>query len=124
MISKLSYDFCNIDIYENYIIVVIFEGINIIPEHNNVLLSIAEKYFKNKSFGYNTNRINSNSVDPRIYLETSRIKNLAAFAIVSSKKIHKSNAAIEKLFFKKPFKHFAELDVAINWINKKVSKYQ
>jgi len=124
MVTTISYDFCNIEVYSNYIVVVMSEGITLTPAHNSVLLSISEKYFKNSSFGYITHRKKSYSVDPRIYLETSKIKNLAAFAIVSSKKIDKSNAEIEKLFFKKPFKHFIELDDAVNWITGKVSKYQ
>ena len=124
MITSITYDFCKIDVYQEYIIVVMFEGITLTPAHNNVLISIAEKYFKDSSFGYITHRINSYSVDPRIYFETSKIENLVAFAIVSSKKIDKSNAEIEKLFFKKPFKHFVELDDAIKWIHTKVSRYR
>ncbi len=124
MVTYLKYDFCEIEVYDKYIVVVMFEGITLTPEHNIVLLNISKKYFKNSNFGYITNRINSYSVDPRIYFETSKIKNLAAFAIVSSKKIDKSNAEIEKLFFKKPFKHFTEIKEALNWVLDKVSIYQ
>ena len=123
MITLISYDFCNIEVYPDYIIVVMFEGITLTPAHNSVLLSVAEEYFKDCNFGYITHRKNSYSVDPRIYLETSKIKNLAAFAIVSSKNIDKSNAEVEKMFFKKPFEHFTELDDAVKWISEKVSKH-
>ncbi len=120
MRTSIKYDFCEIDIFDNYIVVVMFEGINLTPEKNDVLLGIATKYFKNSNFGYITNRINSYSVDPSIYLETSKIENLVSFAIVSSKQISVSNSQIEKLFFKKPFKHFTLLEDAIDWTEKNV----
>lgn len=123
MRTLLKYEFCEIEVYDNYIVVVIYEGINLTPDKNDVLLSIATKYFKNAYFGYITHRINSYSVDPSIYYETSKIKNLIAFAVVSSKQIDVTNSKLEKIFYKNPFKHFIELEDAITWVKKEVSKY-
>ncbi len=120
MIILLEYHFCKIEVHNDYIIVVMNEGITVSPEHNDVLVNISTKYFKNKKFGYITHRIHSYSVDPSIYIETSKVENLAAFAIVSDKKINMSNAQIEKLFFKKPFQHFMDLDEAINWVKNSI----
>tara|TARA_R110000787_G_scaffold60220_8_gene136576 strand:- start:18506 stop:18874 length:369 start_codon:yes stop_codon:yes gene_type:complete len=115
MRTSLKYDFCEIEIHDNYIVVVVFEGINLTSDKNDILLNIATKYFKNTNFGYITNRIHSYSVDPSIYIETSKIENLVSFSIVSSKIIHISNTKIEKLFYKKPFKHFFNLEDTIEW---------
>lgn len=112
----LKYDFCEIEVFSNYLIVTISEGITLTPQHNQVLKDISLKHFKDKKFGYITHRVHSYSVDPRIYIETSKIENLAAFAIVSTRQINISNAEIEKLFFKKPFKHFDVLENAIAWV--------
>lgn len=120
MIDSLTYPFGKISIYEHYIIAVMFEGVTIEPKHNEVLVAIAKKYFKGKLFGYITHRINSYSVDPRIYVETSKIENLAAFAVVSEKEINLSNAQIEKLFLKKPIKSFKHLAAAIRWVEEMV----
>ena len=98
MLALLKYDFCEVEVYKNYVIVIINEGISLTPENNDVLLGIATKYFINKNFGYITHRINSYSVDPRIYTETSKIENLVSFAVVSENKIALSNAQIEKTF--------------------------
>lgn len=122
MRTSLKYDFCEIEVYDNYIIAVMFEGINLTPDKNDILLGIATKYFKNSNFGYISNRIHSYSVDPSIYIETSKIENLVSFAVVSSKQINLSNSQIEKLFFKKPFKHFYFLQEAINWTDEVVLK--
>lgn len=123
MRDSLKYDFCEVEVFNNYIIVVMFEGVNLTPDKNDILLNIATKYFKKSNFGYITHRIHSYSVDPSIYLETSKIENLISFAIVSSKQINISNTQIEKLFFKKPFKHFKELKNAVNWTEKNVSEF-
>ncbi len=93
------------------------EGIVVKPEYNKYLVDIAKKYFNDKPFGYITNRKNSYSVDPRIYFETSKIKNLVAFSVVSDKKINLTNVELEKIFLKKPFKHFTDEYSAIQWVN-------
>jgi len=122
MRTLLKYEFCEVEVYNNYIVVKMFEGISLTPEKNDVLLKIATKYFKDSEFGYITHRINSYSVDPSIYYETSKIENLVAFAVVSSKQIDVTNSELEKIFYKKPFQHFIELETAISWIENKVSK--
>ena len=99
MIDLLKFDFCDMHIYDNYLIVIMKEGITITPAHNQVLLNVAETYFNSKEFIYISNRLNSYSVDPAVYFETSKIENLAGFAVVSKDYKAKSNAEIEKLFW-------------------------
>ena len=118
MVILLKYDFCKVEVYDDYIIVIMNEGISLTPEKNDVLLGIASKYFINKKFGYITHRIHSYSVDPRIYTETSKIENLVSFAVVSENKLALSNAQLEKLFYKKPFKQFVNIEDAIIWVKK------
>jgi len=120
MIASLSYDFCKVDIHDNYLIAIMDEGITVKPEHNMVLLDIVHKYFPDKPFGYITHRKHSYSVDPSIYFETSKINNLKAFAIVSDQEINQSNAELEKKFLKKPLRHFEVLDDAVKWINEMI----
>ena len=115
MKKTLTLDFCKMTIHDNYMVVVMNEGINITPNHNNVLLEITENYFLGKPFVYITNRINSYSVDPKIYFETAKIENLVGFAVVSNDYKAKTNAEVEKLFFTKPFKIFSKLSEAAAW---------
>jgi len=117
MNESLTFDFCDVTIYDHYIIVIIKEGINVTPNRNNTLIQITETYFSNKPFIYISNRINSYSVDPKVYLKTSEIQNLEGIAIVSNNYQAKINAQIEKMFFNKPFEIFPELEEAINWAN-------
>ena len=117
MPETLKYYFCDVTIYDNFMVVVIKKGEHITPDHNKVLVDIVNRYFKNKSFVYITHRKNSYSVDPAIYFETSKIENLCGFAVVAEVPVSKGNAEIEKLFLNKPFEIFSNLDEAILWAN-------
>ncbi len=117
MTDVLKYDFCTMHIYDYYMIVVINEGVTVTPEHNKVLLNVADTYFTNTNFVYITHRLHSYAVDPAIYNETSKIKNLAGFCVVSSDYKAKRNAEIEKLFLNKPFEIFDTIDEATTWAN-------
>jgi DUF1365 family protein len=97
------------------------EGVTVKPEYNDELLKISEKYFSERSFGYITYRKNSYAVDPMIYLKTSMIENLVAFAVVSTDDLRIRNLEVEKRFLKKPFKHFSNLDDAKDWVNEMVA---
>jgi len=115
MTDVLKYDFCTMHIYDNHMIVVINEGVTVTPEHNNILIDVANTYYKNKPFVYITHRLNSYAVDPAIYKETSKILNLAGFCVVSSDYKAKRNAEIEKLFLNKPFEIFDTIEEATTW---------
>ncbi|WP_040279758.1 hypothetical protein [Psychroserpens damuponensis] len=118
MTNKITLDFCEIHIYEYYMIVTMNTGITVTAHHNNSLKEIANIHFKNRPFVYITHRINSYSVDPAVYKETSKINNLIGICVVSNSYIAKSTAQIEKLFLNnKPFEIFSDLDKAIEWAN-------
>ncbi len=116
MIDVLDFEFGEIRVFSNFVVVVMKEGITVQPEHNKQLVLIAEKYYKGKNFGYITYRINSYAVNPMVYLLTSKIDNLVAFAVVSTDGLKLSNIEIEKRFLTKPFEHFSNLDDAKNWV--------
>lgn len=122
MIDLLKFDFCDMHIYDNYLIVIMNEGVTIIPAHNQILLNVAETYFNSKRFVYISNRLNSYAVNPTVYLETSKIENLKGFAVVSKDYKAKSNAEIEKLFLDKPFEIFDSIEKAVEWANSILKK--
>lgn len=117
MRETLTFDFCEITIYDNYVVVVVKEGITLTPKHNKELLAIKNTFFNKKSFVYITHRVNSYSVDPQIYYDTSKIDTLKGFAVVTNNYKAKVNAQIEQRFFDKPFKIFTELEDAVAWVD-------
>lgn len=117
MFKTLYYDFGKITIFNKFVVVVMNEGANVIPEYNDDLVDVADKYFRDRYFGYITFRQNSYSVNPLIYLETSKIDNLIGIAVVCPKDgLTLENAKLEKQFVSKPFDEFISLDEAKNWI--------
>ncbi len=122
MRKALFYEFGEINVFKNFVIAIMKEGTTVKPEYNQDLIKVAETYFQDRPFGYITFRRNSYAVDPMIYMKTSEIKNLAAFAIVSTDGLKISNVELEMRFLKKPFKHFHNLDDAKNWVNEKVAE--
>ena len=116
MIDTLHFEFCVAQIFKNFVVVTMREGITVKPEYILNLEKIAEKYYKDKNFGYITYRANSYAVNPLIYTEASKIPNLVAIAIIAGDGIKESNIKIEKLFFKKPIQSFYDLDQAKDWV--------
>ena len=115
MSKTLTYEFCTVTVYKRYMVVVMFSGVHLKPEHNSVLENIVDTYFKDQPFVYLTHRKNSYSVDPAIYVKTSKIKNLAGFGVIAEIPVARANAALEKLFLNKPFEIFDNLEDARTW---------
>ncbi|TVZ51461.1 hypothetical protein [Dokdonia sp. Hel_I_53] len=119
---KATYPFCKLSIYDDYIFITMNEGITVLPEYNDILIELAETFFKDRSFVYITYRINSYSVDPTIYLKTSNIRNLKGFVVVDPKDETTDTLAVEKLFFNKPFAAFDNIESAIDFKNSVLSE--
>ncbi|EGV42034.2 hypothetical protein BZARG_2671 [Bizionia argentinensis JUB59] len=112
-----KYHFGEISFHENYMIAVMNEGLSISLILNNELYGIARNHFKLKDFVYITHRKNSYSVDPNIYFEMSKIKNLIGFAVVLGDTIQIDNTDFERSFISIPFKAFNALEDATDWAN-------
>ena len=123
MTKILNFSFGQLTIYGNYVVSVMKEGITVTPNYNDELVKVTDTYFSHKPFVYITHRINSYAVDPKIYLETSKIENLKGFAVVSEDYKKKVNAQIEKLFYNKPFETFATLEEAFNWADQLIENH-
>ncbi|WP_452221978.1 hypothetical protein [Lacinutrix salivirga] len=115
MKHSITLDFCELVFYEGYSIITINEGVLINESVSLQITQILVEYFKDNPFIYITNRINSYSIDPRVYELTSLLENLHTFVIVSNNTSHAHNAEVEQIFLKKPIKIFDELDDAVEW---------
>ncbi|WP_245758213.1 hypothetical protein [Bizionia echini] len=111
----MKYPYGNITCHANYMIAVMNEGITVSVDLNNELYNIARKYYGNRNFVYITHRKNSYSVDPNVYFETSKIKNLIGFAVVLGDSVKIDNTDFERTFISIPFKSFNSLDDAKAW---------
>lgn len=110
---QLDFSFGKVTVYEDYVHVIMNEGVTVTPNFNDVLIALAETHFADRDFVYITHRIYSYSIDPTIYLKTVKIKNLKGFIVVSPNKDFNDAQNIEKLFFCKPFALFATMEEAL-----------
>ena len=115
MLRKFDLGFTLVEVHEDYIQNTIEEGYHVTLEDNNILIEFVKEYFKDKPFVYIANRVNSYSVDPTVYLETSEIKNLIGLAVVSSNLKQKRLIEFEKAFYKKDLKYFNTTEEALVW---------
>lgn len=112
-------EFGLVRIFQNILIAELDEGLLFTSENNQKLLAIGNEVFRNKPYGYISLRKNSYAVDPLVYRESARTKNLKAIAVVSDNELVKLNAdKVERKFYKNPdsFEVFDNLEQAINWI--------
>jgi len=114
--------FAKVEIKDDFLKNTIAEGFLVKPEHNKLLLEFVKKYFNNKPFVYISNRINSYSVDPTVYHETTKIDNLIGIAVVSKNHRQRKLTELESKFFQKRIKYFTDINKALEWKNKLLEK--
>lgn len=116
--TETHFDFGKVKIQDDIVVAEMKEGVTIDINYTIELLQFCKNQFKEKTYGYISNRVNSYSVNPTVYLYTAKNSNVRAIAIVSADPIHRKNAAIERQFFQYPFEVFATLEEATAWIDK------
>ena len=114
----------DLEIHDNLVIARFDEGSDIIIED---WLEIKEMLLDNFSgkFAWISDRINSYSIDPTLLLETEIIEDMNNFiclAQVNYEKKLKDSTDLAKDFLsaKVPFRSFAKLDDALNWVKEKL----
>ncbi|PJB11919.1 MAG: hypothetical protein CO119_09425 [Flavobacteriales bacterium CG_4_9_14_3_um_filter_40_17] len=123
VLKTIETDFVKLNFYERFVIAELSEGIDIDENIVDILIQYSIEFYGDNPFGYISNRINSYSINPVIYFKLSKIKNLVAFAVVSTRMIVSYNVQIEKAFMSKPFELFDNLDEAVNWVNQLVNNH-
>lgn len=114
--KKINFDFGSVEVFDGFAIGEFNEGLDIKAEQSETLIKVCKKYYKDKPFGYISNRTASYSIDPTVYLKSKKIKNLHAIAVVVKNPAQILSAKIEKIFFGRSFQYFGSLTEAVNWI--------
>jgi len=68
-----------------------------------------------KPWVYISNRVNSYSLNPNDYKHFNEISTLKGIGVIQYKSSIQTALDLEKMFIKKPFKTFDDLDSAIKW---------
>ena len=120
IVREYVLDVGKVQVYDNYMVAIFDEGATLTLERAYQIIGISEIHFRDRNFGYVSNRINSYAIDPTVYTYLRQLDNLKAFAIVSNKEVDMHNFHIEKLFYKNAMKLFLDYQKAVNWVRKKV----
>ena len=112
------------EIHENFVIVRFDEGSNVTVEDWKEIMKVLLDNFSGK-FAWISDRVNSYSIDPTLLLETEVIEymnNFICLAQVNYEKKLKDSTDLAKDFLsaKVPFRSFAKLDDALNWVKEKL----
>ena len=118
---ETDFDFGKVKIQNDIVIAEMKEGITFDINYNAEFLKFCKDHFKEKTYGYISNRVHSYSVNPTVYIDTAKNSNIRAIAIVTSDPINKGNAEIERQFFEYPFEVFTTLEQAVKWMNQVLS---
>ncbi|RMB59537.1 hypothetical protein EAX61_08105 [Dokdonia sinensis] len=117
LLKQAIFDFGTVQIIDNIVIAEINEGVIFDEEQNKQMLEFCSNVLGERSYGYISHRKNSYTVNPTVYLQSSKISNMEAIAIVSSNPSNKLSVSVEKMFFKNPFESFDTIDQAKNWMH-------
>lgn len=104
-----------ISAYKAIAIVEIEEGIAVSFQDGHEIFTRLLSILGNKPWVYISNRVNSYSLDPNDYRYLNQIATLKAIGVIQYKKSIQTALELEKMFIKKPFKTFDNLDAAIEW---------
>lgn len=118
ILRTIELEFTILEFHENFVVSMVRENVVLSKKQINDLIDACSGYYEGKKFVYISNRINNYNVDPTVYINVNKRKNLAGIAIVSEKTSALNMAQFEKNFSKIPFEIFLELEDAINWTEK------
>jgi len=114
--DKITLNFGTVTVHDQLLIAEMNEGIVFDIPDNEQLLSLGSNIFGDKPYGYISNRVNSYSINPTVYLQTAQRSNIKAIAVVGSSESKIASTAVEKQFFKLPFEVFTTLEEARAWL--------
>ena len=116
LLTSVRLDFARVEIFEDFVIVTIDEGIVVNLPEREKLFHLFEHYFEGRPFAYISNRKNDYTVDPTSYLKKDEQLNLLGMAVICYSKDSERTANFEKSFYKRPFKVFDSFSNAKKWI--------
>ncbi|OUR91041.1 hypothetical protein A9Q87_11225 [Flavobacteriales bacterium 34_180_T64] len=116
--SKIEFPFGEFYLCDKFVIAELYEGIHFNwYKIEQVVDILREHYGDTIKIGYISNRINSYSIDPKLWVDfQEQYGFIVASAIVTFNEFGYMNATIEKRFSEPSLKRCINLDEAINWI--------
>lgn len=113
----INIDFATIQLYDNYVISSILEGVTLTQKQLDKFFELFNTYYPEKPFVSIANREFDYSIDPNL-LKSKKHPNLLGIAVVCYNKQSRQTAQFEKSFYNGPFEIFDSVEEAIDWSKK------
>ncbi len=122
---SLDIGFAHFDIFENYLIATINEGVVFDTPHLKKFQTVFEKYYPNKPFGYISDRKNDYTINPTCYIEaTSFPPKIVGMATLCYSEISYKNATFAERFLVWPHKAYYTMEECQKWITEMLEKHK
>ena len=111
--------------FKNFVVAEFNEGVYASYKDLEESYDLALDYYKDRSYGFISNRINSYSINIMDVLKyQSKFKGLRAYAIVTHNRSSKISLQVEDYYFKLKRTRFNSLIDAAKWVNDKINASQ
>lgn len=118
-----NFNFGKVSFYSNFLITELNEGICFNIENAKEIAELVMLHFKDRPFGYISNRVNSYSLIPVNYLKIKEVfPTIEAFAAVTYSEIQKSIIKVENSFLNGMLADFDDLSEAVTWVQSKLEE--
>ncbi|NND88607.1 MAG: hypothetical protein HKM28_05105 [Flavobacteriaceae bacterium] len=118
----IDLDFARLELYSNYIISTINEGVLFDTAELNKFYEIFDTYYADRPFGYISNRVYDYTVNPTCLIYALKLPRLAGVAVCCSDQSTYNTANYERTFYRRPFDTFYTLEECVVWIEDKVKQ--
>ncbi|WP_103865614.1 MULTISPECIES: hypothetical protein [Aquimarina] len=112
--ERFSYEFCQIELHDQYAILTIDENVNFTLSKASIIRDRLRKFYKSRDFIMISYRKFDHKVSPDIYTK-GLLPNMKGLAIVSHNNKERDNAIIEQPLYGKPFVFYNSLEEAKSW---------
>ncbi|WP_449405529.1 hypothetical protein [Marixanthomonas spongiae] len=116
--KTIDLSYISLELYENYVISTIQEGVLFDLPYLNVVMEIYEKYYGTKQFVLIAQRIYDYTINPTCYIVAPKKLNLLGIAVVCKSNSAFETALFEKKFYNNPYEPFQTLKAAVEWAEK------
>lgn len=118
----LELEFTVLEFHREYVLSKPHEGKVLEREQVAYLVKVCQDFYSRKPYVYLSYRINDYNVNPTVYINLEKVKNLLGIGIVCKKASSLNMAKFEKKFSKLPYEIFTELKPAREWAKKMVEE--
>lgn len=116
--KKIELDFANFEIYQDYVVSTIKEGVVFDTPHLAAIAQIFNTYFPKEPFISIADRKFDYTINPTCLMNSSITPNLVGIGVICYTKSAKETAQFEKNFYKGNYEVFSSMKSALNWSQK------